>query len=759
MGLTKWIPWQLIARKAAKAYGFNDPVETLSRIRRFSKPSETNEPIELLRAGFAFHARGLANTKAIQNNLDWIWPYWIERQYDPTDDSFIPRAFSFSHINLTHRNWTATSAPGSDSYVVVDPRGLVTPFHDSWSIDFWIVTKSGRWLIPSKLKSGQQRLENSNTLNIVTRSQQDNLSLETKVSVQRDKAGAETGLIELEAECDEPAHLAIAVRPYNPEGIQFIDTISVDSSKQRLTINGEATLQLPASVERYVLSNYETGDVAHELNSPTNDSTHIECEAGMATAVALIPLDPRKTHRCEIRVPLGTDSKAGTQQAGFLDWNSALSHTTKLSVPDERENRQFLQSLTALAQLSASEIFPGPYTYRRFWFRDACLIANALLKTNQIDPCRRALDTFPDRQTKDGYFLSQEGEWDSNGQVLWFYDRFESLTGEPLPDRCLDTISPALKWLGNKLLDRPGHPTHGLLPAGFSAEHFGPNDHYYWDDFWAVSGIQAAARILDRHGEKEAAELARRQADALLKRIEDSLQNLASKRAKGLMPASPFRRMDAGAIGSLVTDYPLQLFPKDDPRVLGTANFLFEHCLVDDAFFQDMIHSGLNIYLTIDLAQTFLRAGDPRWMPLIESCLQLASPTGQWPEAIHPKTKGGCMGDGQHAWAAAEWLNFAIDRIVREEGDHLVIGSGVTNSWIQSGSPISVQNTPTKFGIVSVSIQPLMEDAIEVSVKILPHSYSTTPVIEYSVPHYEKSQGRGLTEVTLYPSESNAHVR
>ena len=86
-----------------------------------------------------FHARGLINTKAIQNNLDWVWPYWVERQFNPADVSFIPRAFSFSHINLTHRNWTAVGLPDVPYYPIVDPRGLVTPHFDGWSLDFWLI--------------------------------------------------------------------------------------------------------------------------------------------------------------------------------------------------------------------------------------------------------------------------------------------------------------------------------------------------------------------------------------------------------------------------------------------------------------------------------------------------------------------------------------------------------------------------------------------------------------------------------------------
>src|SRR3954468_3732124 len=102
-----WIPWQSLLGRVARNYGFVDPVSVLQRLRAFAKPSEVGEPIELLRAGVVFHARGLVNTRAIQFNLDWVWPYWVEQQFNPNSESFVPRAFSFSHINLTHRNWTA----------------------------------------------------------------------------------------------------------------------------------------------------------------------------------------------------------------------------------------------------------------------------------------------------------------------------------------------------------------------------------------------------------------------------------------------------------------------------------------------------------------------------------------------------------------------------------------------------------------------------------------------------------------------------
>jgi len=131
----KWLPWRFVVKNVARRHGFLDPIALLSKLHGFAQPSEVGEPIELLRAGVVFHARGLINSRVIQHNLDWVWPYWIERQFDPKDPSFIPRAFSITHINLSNRNWTAVGHPDCDELPVVDPRGLLTPFFDSWSLD------------------------------------------------------------------------------------------------------------------------------------------------------------------------------------------------------------------------------------------------------------------------------------------------------------------------------------------------------------------------------------------------------------------------------------------------------------------------------------------------------------------------------------------------------------------------------------------------------------------------------------------------
>jgi hypothetical protein len=145
-----------------------------------------------------------------------------------------------------------------------------------------------------------------------------------------------------------------------------------------------------------------------------------------------------------------------------------------------------------------------------------------------------------------------------------------------------------------------------------------------------------------------------------------------------------------------------------------------------------MIHSGINAYLTLHLAQVRLRAGDAAgaWR-LMDAVVALASPTGQWPEAIHPLTMGGCMGDGQHIWAAAEWLMFVRNLFVREEVDTLVIGSGVRPEWLEAGDP-GFGPTLTPYGSVTVNFT---RDESGVSVKVdAEWRGGAAPALELRVP-------------------------
>src|SRR6185295_7148668 len=106
------------------------------------------------------------------------------------------------------------------------------------------------------------------------------------------------------------------------------------------------------------------------------------------------------------------------------------------------------------------------------------------------------------------------------------------------------------------------------------------------------------------------------------------------------------------------------------------------------------------------VAQALLRIGDDRFFKIVQDVADLATSTGQWPEAIHPRTKGGCMGDGQHAWAAAEWALLIHHMFVREEEwrKTLVLCSGIPQNWLKEKQPLFFGPARTIFGEISVRI-------------------------------------------------------
>ncbi len=763
----KWLPWRMIVRSTARKRGFLDPIDIFSKLERFAQPAEVAAPVQLLRSGVVLHARGLMNSQAIQHNLDWVWPYWVECQFDPHHQSFVPRAFSITHINLTQRNWTAVGIPDCEEFPIVDPRGLVTPFFDGWSLDSWIIDKSGKHLIPSRLPIVSQTLSFDEGLCITTEAADNDRCLISKVFV---KGTLEAPLCRIELKGSSSlsdSFLVVALRPYNPEGVSFIHDIDLLDNDKGWKVNNSQVVHLDRVFDQHAFSYYRKGDVFHRLPCSDKDR-RMTCNIGLATAAAQFKLLAHQSQEVVVEIPLFKSQKQKkstfkdllyesalarafheadhsvlkegqvVQQTSVERWKESLEGVCQLEIPDDRFQFIFDAAVRTLILHSPNEVYPGPYTYKRFWFRDAAFILHAMLCLGLKSRVRRVMDGFSSKQTSGGYFLSQDGEWDSNGEALWIIEKYCQMTGEPLPQDWRRSIDLGGRWIMHKRLKGKSTSSHkGLFPPGFSAEHLGPNDYYYWDDFWGVAGLNAVAHLIEEFWSEKRAQHFYQESKDFMTSIEASLDKVQKRLKSSIIPASPYRRMDAGAIGSVAVDYPLMLWPAHDIRVKNTVHFLMEHCFVDGGFFQDMTHSGINPYLTLHIAQVLLRNGDVRCFDLMKTVARLASPTGQWPEAIHPHTKGGCMGDGQHVWAASEWVLMIRNCFVREEekDKKLILCSGVAKEWIDKKKKMSFGPATTVYGVIDISIIPL-EDKIKVSWK--GQWFKEAPSIEIRLPGFKK---------------------
>jgi hypothetical protein len=179
------------------------------------------------------------------------------------------------------------------------------------------------------------------------------------------------------------------------------------------------------------------------------------------------------------------------------------------------------------------------------------------------------------------------------------------------------------------------------------------------------------------------------------------------ERHGGLLPSSPYRHPDAACIGTLAALAPLDLTlgPETSLWARANADFLMDHWVRNGIFFQPIVHTGGNAYLTAQLARALQCLGDVRWLGLLEGILAHASPAWTWPEAIHPRTGGGCMGDGDHGWACADVLNLVRQALVREQAGCLLLLPNAPETWWAEG-PLALTEAPTPAGRVTFSLVP-----------------------------------------------------
>ena len=733
MSVRAWMLRRLMGRLRIT----DDVVRHLSTFQRLGENVEVELPSELMPVGARTVFRALRTRAAAQIGPDWVWPFWLERQLDPLTNAFVPRGHLPFLTNLTHRNWTAVGNLDSPWEAIVDPRGLVTPWYDGWSLDWWIGADD-RWHLPSRDVAVRQRLVGTSPVVETAMSVPSGDAVQRVYAVRRSsgEGGGELVVVEVENMSKGPVALALAVRPYNPEGLSVVERIDLRGTT--VAVDGRVALMLPKPPMRVAASTFHDGDSAATVlagaapdhwRGPVRDPAGLGQAAFVyplahgATFRAVIPLEPEPRtrraaviHRRLARAPAFPEvlPPADAVAAG---WRAQGERGMRLVLPDDRLAQAVAANRAYLLLLhDGDEITPGPATYHRFWFRDAAYLLGALDRYGYHDEVAQVLASYPGRQRSDGFFFSQRYEWDANGAALVALAQHWRLTRDAASvEAMVGAIAKGVHWIDRKRRARKGRATDaamvGLLPAGVSAEHLGPFDYFYWDDFWGIAGLRAGAELLRAIDQREAAADADRFAAAMWDDVEASLALTAERLGTPAIPAGPRRHIDAGAVASLAACAPLDLLPPDDVRIAATLDEIRDRFTLvgGRAFYQGISHSGLGTYLTMQLAAVELRSGDRRSLDRLEWLLDAATPTWTWPEAIHPRIDGGCMGDGHHGWAAAELLSFVRDLLVREvDGGEGVDGGLALSSLVPAGwygRGWEVHDAPTALGHVSYAVR------------------------------------------------------
>ncbi len=698
----------------------------LKALSNQGRPSPVFFPPELIDQGFSFALTGITSTFGFQGHADWALPWWAEQQLRRESPSFIPTGVNVLTVNLTNRNWTSLALPGAPWKAMVDACGMVTPKAFSWS---WMpaVAMGGRTWIPSRLDTDQvdQGLRDGWQNRVVTRFKAvEGLAWSSEAMAFRHGghdwvhwthrlAWAGSGPVELT--------FMLGLRPYNALTLGPIFRSRV--KRGLWSVNRQAAMVLGRLPDAVAFGRDRTDpllDPPPEASQARSRSRHgwlggaaywrLRLDPGQCWELGTFMLVPARAGRLRWSgvVTEGLGEAAETEAQAWAERGAPLG--LRMADPGIKMLAAALASRLSVFD-NGSHFAPGAFFYNHHWLRDSVFIATAhdlwAMHAAVVGKERAWLRT----QTWKGDFRSHSGEWDGSGETLFFWSNHGLMTGDGgFLERNWRRLGRCARWIARTRRKEKAAAAAGLLPAGLSAEHFGPNDHYLWDNFWSLAGLERFLLAMSRWRDAPAGAhrlMAWLEAEAAIYRA-DLQSHIArlTQREGGLLPSSPYRHPDAACIGTLVALSPLDLDLGQAPWVRCNAEFLLKHWAQDGFFYQPIIHTGGNAYLTAQLARVLQCLGDGRWLDLLEGIRAHASPTCSWPEASHPRTGGGCMGDGDHGWACAEVLSLIRLALVRDQAGQVLLLPNTPEGWWANG-PLALVDAPTLAGRLTFELRPV----------------------------------------------------
>lgn len=714
--------FERIARTYLKWTGKKHLVPFLDGLFNIGRPSTVFFPLELMEQGVGLLLSGLNNTLATQSHPDWIWPWWLERQQDPNTREFIPVGVNVLTINLSLRNWISLGLAGSPRESMLDPVGMLTLHPFGWSIFPYVKIENRVWIPPRLEKAARQTLLEGTLPQVRTDYEVDDRLGWASETIALRESDEELVYFrhELENKSNQPLDLVfgLAIRPYNMLALGHINKLKFKNRLWRVNRKpGWLVLKEP---DRNAVADRHLGDPL------TLDPARVEQNSGVSRSGILagvseydVRLEPGETWDL---MSLGILTQGDVRKRKFrhLKYKGIEEARERrlekvrrsaregmvVGLPDPLWEAAFYAVKNHMHVFDDVEHFtPGTFFYHNSWIRDSAFIALAYENLGLGDRVALKMKNYLKMQQFDGFFRSQNGEWDSAGQALFtMIDHVRRNGDRAQLAHYWGSWRKAARWIEDQCRKtrKERGPHSGLLPAGFSAEHFGPNDHYFWDNFWALAGLKMllwVARKLDKVDEK-----LERFYEEYSHRVQEVIILTSDRQPDGALPSSPYRKPDSASIGNLVAVSPLDLVSADALWVKPTVDYLMEHNLRKGLFFQKIIHTGLNAYLTVQLARVLIALGDRRAVDLIHSLLQAGAPTYTWPEAVHPATMGGCMGDGDHGWAAAEVLMLLRETLIRETGDGLELAALIDADAVKAGTPLICRGASTSHGTVDYTL-------------------------------------------------------
>jgi hypothetical protein len=384
-------------------------------------------------------------------------------------------------------------------------------------------------------------------------------------------------------------------------------------------------------------------------------------------------------------------------------WEAQIGRAPRLDVPEPRLDEVITAGRCALLLHAAGDDV-GSWPPHVIGGLDTAEVCLALDAHGLHAEAERLLLGFADRQGLDGSFAGESARVDAPGAWLHAVGHHVRLTGDPtLAEALVGPVAKAAHLLRRRLARRVRRldGTPGLYPAGAGPSWLAVGtDSTYHDALWARRGLLDAAFVLAVADQPEAAAEPRALAAELTATL---VAELATQDRPG---AGPTDGSSFGALATVVALTATSGGPDATPTVLHQAlEQALAHApdLVRGAVWHEVGFAGLSPRLTAWLGSARTSLGRPDVDEPLRWLLDRGAPLSTWPELVHPRSGGGCGGEGHHAASTAAVLQLARRLLVQEAGDGISVLPAVPDSWL--GQSIEAHDVPTSYGRLSFALR------------------------------------------------------
>jgi hypothetical protein len=433
----------------------------------------------------------------------------------------------------------------------------------------------------------------------------------------------------------------------------------------------------------------------------------IRLAAGETRTIELVALlQPR-----EVLAPVGRSSHdvPATIPDAVAWWRTKLGRlrVTLDSAPLEAVEALRTAVAHVLVNRDGAALQPGPRRYARSWIRDAAVMAAALSRMGCVAEVEDFLSWYVQHQRADGSVpcvVDRTGpdalvEHDSHGQLAaTLADHARFAGDEATAVRWWPHARRAVAYLESLRAERctpeyrdgDRRSRYGLLPESVSHEgYLAQPVHSYWDDFWALRGIDDSIHLARRTGDAEAAARLAALRDELAESIAESVATVIAARGIEHVPASvEWADLDPAATALAVcTSWGERCLPAAELRHTFDAYM----SRLRDRVRADTDWNNYSAY-EVRIAAALVRLGRREDAhEVLDFILGDRRPRAwnQWPEISwrDPRSPGH-LGDLPHAWIGAEYALAVMTMLAYEDSaeESLVIAAGVPERWLEHGA-------------------------------------------------------------------------